>query len=155
MLKIKSKGFTLIELLIVIAIIGILSSVVLVNLSSARNRAYRASALATVSGLGTEILVCQDDSGIPLGAIPAGPTSTTIGGGTLCRNTALTGDATGHTVAWPTLANTGGYCYTTATGTCTSTIANNVALADTFYLYNSTNTQITCIWSATANLTCN
>ena len=63
----KSKrlvhGFTLIELLIVIAIIGILSSIVVASLNSARIKGSDAAAKADMHGLRAQADVFYDNSG--------------------------------------------------------------------------------------------
>jgi len=60
----KLKGFTLIELLIVIAIIGILASIVIVSMSGVRSKANTAGFKSTVSSLQPALLTCCDASTI-------------------------------------------------------------------------------------------
>ncbi len=59
----QKGGFTLIELLIVIAIIGILASIVLVNLSSSRNRAITTSYKSTMFSTRTALEMCAGTGG--------------------------------------------------------------------------------------------
>lgn len=73
-----NKGFTLIELLIVIAIIGILASIVLVSLTSARDKAKVAKFKAVAHSMQTQAIAACDsdvlndyaDGGATFGDIP-------------------------------------------------------------------------------------
>lgn len=57
------KGFTLIELLIVLAIIGLLSSIVIADLSSARDKAHFSRTLAEFRSMATALEFYLDDHG--------------------------------------------------------------------------------------------
>jgi prepilin-type N-terminal cleavage/methylation domain-containing protein len=64
MTRIKIKnGFTLIELLIVIAIIGLLSSIILTSVVSAREKARRTAALETIRQLQKALEMYATDTG--------------------------------------------------------------------------------------------
>lgn len=107
-----TRGFTLIELMVVIAIIGILSSIVLASLFFGRTKARIASAQSTMKSIQAGLVTCLNE--VPAVAIAPLPNHTQNGGGgTVCA---------GSVTQYMMLPGGWLYCGNTMAGACTGNI---------------------------------
>lgn len=122
------RGFTLIELLVVIAIIGLLASIVLVSLSTARQRARDSRRLGDLRQTQLALELSFDATGgYPVGTIAAGALLTQAQTVTEFTGTLATALAPTYMPAVPVdPTNSGVYRYGYVSGT-TGTVVNCVA----------------------------
>ena len=118
----NKKGFTLIELLIVVAIIGLLSTLAVVALGSARVKARDSKRLADLKQLQTALELYYTDQN----AYPAGSAVTLGAGAYSCLNASgwqNTGCASAYMGSVPKGPNSDNYVYTAASSSYTVTAA--------------------------------
>ncbi|MBI5728279.1 MAG: prepilin-type N-terminal cleavage/methylation domain-containing protein [Candidatus Magasanikbacteria bacterium] len=113
----NKKGFTLVELLVVIAIIGLLSTLAVVALGSARQKARDSKRLSDLKQVQTALELYYTDNN----AYPTAATAVTLGSGNAaCLNNAglaATGCANAYMGIVPTDPGSNSYSYTSANGT--------------------------------------
>lgn len=129
----KSKGFTLIELLVVIAIIGILATVLLVNLAGTRNSARSAAAKLEMNQLKTAI---ESQANPSTGAYPTTCTgdcsalNTSIVSKTTAANPGVLLSATAWCARYTLLGSAGDWCVDSTGFTGAPTAATDCAGTD-------------------------